>query len=56
MRWPSGEMTMFQGSAPTRNSPFSPRSFATFALNLLGFAFEIRITLTLASAVLATYA
>src|SRR5919108_4805005 len=56
MRLPSVEGTMFHGSAPLRNLPFRPRSLATLALNLPGFAFLIRMTLTVPSAALATYA
>ena len=37
---------MFHGSAPVRNLPFLPRSFATPALKLPGFGFLIRITVT----------
>jgi hypothetical protein len=55
-RRPSGEATMFQGSAPVRNDPRLPRSRATDALNLRGLALRIRITVTRPAAVLATYA
>ena len=47
---------MFHGSAPVTNLPLLPMFFATAALKRFGLSLLIRITVTEASAALATYA
>ena len=56
MRRPSGEETMFHGSAPVRNLPLSPTFLASPARNRRALSLAILITETVPSAALATYA